>query len=238
MCRMAAFISPYPLRGYEIDDFLDSVTEMASKGRTLRDTGMGHPHGWGMVAFREGRLLLYVRETCPIWRRGFYARFRADLVLVHARAASVGEVSFDNTHPVSAYKSGKIWFLAHNGSIKGIKEEGMLGQTDTEALLIRLLRQSRDISIQSVLGGVRAIREEFGDRISSMTFLMTSGNEIYALKGANEKQDYFNIYLRRGRNYVLSSQPLSDDAWIELVNWRLYRFYREEDRIVEESVDV
>ncbi len=238
MCRMAALISPYPLRGYEIDDFLDSVTEMASRGRTLRGSGMGHPHGWGMVAFREGRLLLYVRETCPIWRRGFYARFRADLILVHARAASIGEVSFDNTHPISACKSGTIWFLAHNGSIRGIKEEGMLGQSDTEALLIRILRHSRDTDIQSISRGVRAIREEFEGKISSMTFLMTSGNEIYALKGANEKQDYFNIYLRRGEEYVLSSQPLSSDYWVELVNWRLYSFYRKEDRIVEEYMDV
>ncbi len=62
---MAAFISPYPLRDYEIDYFLYSVTEMAGKGRTFRDTGMVHPHGWRVVTFRERRLLLYVRETCP-----------------------------------------------------------------------------------------------------------------------------------------------------------------------------
>ncbi len=71
-----------------------------------------------------------------------------------------------------------------------------------------------------------------------MTFLMTSGNEIYAFKGMNEKWDYFNIYLRRGRNYILSSQPLRDDGWIELANWRLYRFYREEDRMVDGYIDV
>ncbi len=239
MCRMAAFLSTSPLRGYEVEDFINAVAEMASRGRTSKDTGMGHPHGWGAVAFREGRLLLYVRETQPIWRRGFYARFRADLMIIHARAASVGEVSFDNTHPFAALKGGKLWFLAHNGSIKGIEEEGTLGKTDTEALLLRILRSVDDVSLDSLAPVIGEIRDEFGEGISSMTLLMTSGGEIYALKGAREKPDYFNLYVSRRSGFIrVASQPLDGGHWEELGNWTLHLFTREGEKIVEESVSI
>ena len=160
MCRMAAFLSAEPLRGYEVEDFLDALANVASRGRTVEDTGMGHPHGWGAVAFREGRILLYVRETLPMWRRGFYARFRADLVLAHARAASIGDVSFDNTHPFAAASSGKTWFLAHNGSIGGLEEEekNLLGKTDSEALLLRITRLANEISLESLTDVFKNVR--------------------------------------------------------------------------------
>ncbi len=240
MCRMAAFLSVRPLRGYEVEDFLDALANVASRGRTGSDTGMGHPHGWGAVAFREGRILLYVRETLPMWRRGFYARFRADLVLAHARAASIGEVSFDNTHPFAAASNGKIWFLAHNGSIKGLerKEKGLLGKTDSEALLLRITRLN-EIDINSLADIFRNVRDEFRGKISSMTSLLTSGSEIYAFKGAEERPDYFNLYIERKENMVrIASQPLDNGPWEEMTNWSLCLFKREKEEIIQKCIEL
>ncbi len=241
MCRMAAFLSVKPLRGYEVEDFIDALAKVASRGRTGKDTGMGHPHGWGTVAFRESRLLLYVRETLPMWRRSFYARFRADLVLAHARASSIGEVSFDNTHPFAAFSGGRIWFLAHNGSIKGLEgeEKNLLGKTDSEALLLRIIRLANEINLESLVEIFRSVRKGYQGKMSSMTSLLTSGREIYALKGAMERPDYFNLYIRREDGLVkIASQPLDDEFWEEMPNWSLCAFEKEKDEIVQRCVRV
>ncbi len=232
MCRMAAFISLKPLKGYEVEDFLDALAQMASMGRSLRDRGMGHPHGWGLAAFSKGRPILYVRETFPLWRRSFYARFRADSVLVHARAASVGEVSFENTHPFSAVVGGRVWFFAHNGSVKGMEDGGALGKTDSEAMMLKLVREG--IDPPRLVERVREIRERFWEGLSSMTFLLVSGDEIYALKGAKERPDYFNLYVKRDKEIVvLASEPLDDGSWEEMGNWTLLRLERVEGGIRE-----
>ncbi len=232
MCRMAAFISLKPMKGYEVEDFLDEVARMASRGRSTKESGMGHPHGWGLAAFLRGKLILYVRETLPLWRRGFYARFRADSALVHARAASVGEVSFENTHPFSVMVGGKTWFFAHNGSVKGIKAEGTLGKTDSEAMMLALT--SSGVNPSKLARKVREVREKFWDGLSSMTFLMVSDDELYALKGARERPDYFNLYVRRdGGTVFVASEPLDDGNWEEMENWTLLLFRRVEGRIEE-----
>ncbi len=232
MCRMAAFMSLEPMKGYEVEDFLNATARMASRGRSSKESGMGHPHGWGLAAFSKGRPILYVRETFPMWKRGFYARFRADVVLAHARAASVGEVSFENTHPFSTVVGGKVWFFAHNGSVRGIEEKGAIGKTDSEAIMLRLVRNGIDLS--KLVEGVREIRERFWDGLSSMTFLMVSDDEIYALKGAKEKPDYFNLYVKRGEGIVTTaSEPLDNGNWEEMENWTLLLFRRIEGRVEE-----
>ncbi len=241
MCRMAAFLSVKPLKGYEVDDFLDALANVASRGRTGGDTGMGHPHGWGAVAFRQGRPILYVRETSPMWKRGFYARFRADLVLAHARAASIGEVSFDNTHPFAVVSKGKMWFLAHNGSIRGLEneEKGLIGKTDSEALLLRIIRLTDEVNLKSLADVFRRIKNEFQGKMSSMTSLLTSGSEIYALKGAVEKPDYFNLYIEEGESTVkISSQPLDNGTWEEVPNWTLCLFSREKSEITRRCIRI
>ncbi len=224
MCRMLSFMTVEPLLGYEVEELIDALALMASRGRTLKGGGMGHPHGWGMVAFRSGRLILYVREVEAAWKRSFYQRFRADLAVVHARAASVGEVSFENTHPFE-YRG---WFLAHNGSVK-VRSDKALGSTDTEAMLIELVDSSWPLTPESLAESIRGIREKVD---SSMTFLLTSGEELYALKGAVKHPDYFNLYLlREERGVLLASQPWEQQVftgeWKELDNWTLYRFYRD-----------
>ncbi len=232
MCRMAAFMSLEPMKGYEVEDFLEAVSRMASRGRSSKESGMGHPHGWGLAAFSRGRPVLYVRETFPMWKRGFYARFGADVVLAHARAASVGEVSFENTHPFSVVVGDKIWFFAHNGSVRGIEGGDALGKTDSEAMMLRLTRNGVDPS--KLVEGVREIREKFWEGLSSMTFLMVSADELYALKGAKERPDYFNLYVKKGeRIVILASEPLDDGNWKEMENWTLLLFRRTEGRIEE-----
>ncbi len=234
MCRMAAFLSKRPVPGYEVEDFLDRVAGMASRGRSMRRDGMGHPHGWGMAAFLRGRPILYVRETFPLWRRNFYARFRADSLLIHARAASVGKVSFENTHPFSRVVGRRMWFLAHNGSVKGIRDERALGKTDSEAMMLRLT--DGDMGIDGLAEKIRKLRDEFWDGLSSMTFLLVSGRRIYALKGAKERPDYFNLYVKRDEGMIaLSSEPLDGGEWEELDNWTLHLFRRTKDGIEEEE---
>lgn len=236
MCRMAALISSSPLRGFEVEDFVEKVAQMASRGRTLDERGMGHPHGWGMAAFMKGRLVLYVRETSPLWRREFYARFRSDLLLVHARAASIGEVSFENTHPFSLIAGGRLWFLAHNGSVRDLREEKALGKTDSEAIMIRLLHGMDEVTPQRLADRIKRFRDEYWDALSSITFLLANDSELYALKGAKERPDYFNLYVKRGDNMVISSEPLDRGDWEELENWTLLALRRVNGRI-EESVE-
>ncbi len=235
MCRMLSFMSLEPLKGYEVEDLVDALAMMASRGRTLKAGGMGHPHGWGMVAFLRGRLTLYVREVEAAWKRSFYQRFRADLAIIHARAASVGEVSFENTHPFE-YKG---WFLAHNGSVN-LKSDKAVGSTDSEALLIHLVDRASGMTLESISRVVGELR----DRVkSSVTSLLTDGRQLFAIKGATKHPDYFNLYLLKDkRGLILASQPweqwVLEGEWEELDNWTVHRFYRDGDTIRHESVRI
>ncbi|MDK2464403.1 MAG: class II glutamine amidotransferase [Candidatus Korarchaeota archaeon] len=228
MCRMIAAISPSAMPVYAPLELVDALGRLALRGKS--SDGLGHPHGWGILGLRRGHVVEYHRSTEPAWRASLDEAFRADLLILHARKASKGEVRLENTHPLVRLVGGRFWGLAHNGTIhgwEGLLEEGereeMLGSTDTEALLIHL---SKAGDLQSVMERLSELKESV-DRlgVESITCLLTDGSSLLACRGASKRPDYYTLsWTRRGwkgiESLVFSSEPLEGwGAWTPLRNW-------------------
>jgi len=107
-----------------------------------------NPHGWGIAHFHispAGRAGFGIVEKEPVKAgRSKYLKerlrqgMRASTLLAHIRAATIGALEYNNTHPFQKMDdSGRCWTLAHNGTVL----EGALlsrfievqeGQTDSE----------------------------------------------------------------------------------------------------------
>ena len=90
--------------------------------QTLRDHSGLHPNGWGLALLDPARTAVFhesIRAKDSRLLGGLLAAgVSADLAIAHIRLATIGSVTEDNCHPfVREDVSGRIWTLAHNGTI-------------------------------------------------------------------------------------------------------------------------
>jgi len=228
MCRMIAAISPYPLPAGAPVRLARELGRLSLWGRS--SDGRGHPHGWGILGLRGGRLVEYHRSTEPAWGSNYGEAFSADILLLHARKASKGEVRLENTHPFVTLRGGGIWGLAHNGTIHGWerllpqdRRADMLGSTDSEALLLSLSERGDLLSAFESLSALRDRSEELG--VESATCLLTDGSSLLAFRGGSKKLDYYTLHWCRFdwdgvESLIFSSEPLEGiGGWRPLDNW-------------------
>ena len=86
-----------------------------------------HPNGWG-IAFLDHQNVSVEKEPVRArdslyLRNRLSGRIESSKMMAHIRKATIGEISFDNTHPfVKRDESGRMWVLVHNGTIFESKE--------------------------------------------------------------------------------------------------------------------
>lgn len=113
MCRFYGFRASQPTR---VDCCLVGAPNslLAQSQRDLR--GFEHADGWGIVAYQGGDVWLRRRASAAHDGHHFRAaatQVEATTVLAHVRAATVGAVGLDNTHP---FVHGRF-ALVHNGTV-------------------------------------------------------------------------------------------------------------------------
>ncbi|MDD5306241.1 MAG: class II glutamine amidotransferase [Deltaproteobacteria bacterium] len=108
---------------------------------------LGGGGGWGLGHYHSGELLLRIEprdENGPIPTDDIIDGLAADLVVMHAREATVGPPRRENTHPFRF----KEWLFAHVGTLSGFSsfkdrirnsippfiERNIRGDTDSEHL--------------------------------------------------------------------------------------------------------
>lgn len=145
---------------------------------------------------------------------------REDILIAHIRKASVGDLSYKNSHPFARRDdSGRLWTLAHNGTIfeSSVLEpytQLQSGSTDSEQILYYLVDR---INAGGNPGALSA-EERFSiveDVIRTITpknmvnLLIFDGELLYT--HANRKD---SLHLsRREECIVISSKPLSQTGW-------------------------
>ena len=106
--------------GLSIND--DSLVECVltphfdSINLTTGDTGW-----WGLGYYSRGELLQRSepkKEGAPLDISAVTQGLRADLIFMHTRNATVGQVRRENVHPFRF----KEWLFAHNGTIRGFED--------------------------------------------------------------------------------------------------------------------
>ena len=161
-----------------------------------------HRDGWG-IAFYEGKDGRGFREfrdpqaSCDseIARlvRGYPIKSR--IVISHVRQANVGRVCLENTHPFFRELWGRFWSFAHNGQLKGIRDQGLgvyrpVGTTDSEHAFcwmldrIRKRFESPPRLARTLWGEIRRLCDQLSD-LGVFNLLLTDSRHLYAYCSTN-----------------------------------------------------
>lgn len=196
---------------------------------TFFSHGVKHPHGWGM-AFFDGNTV-HVEKQPVASNKSAYLReylerdIKTDKMIAHIRLATKGYLEYENCHPfVREDNSGRIWTLAHNGTIF----EGDIlnpffyvqeGQTDSERILYFIIEQIN--KRQEEAGRPLAGQERFRllDEIvcgladeNKLNLLIYDGEYLYVHTNCRN-----SLHIcRRDGGAIFSTVPLDKEEW-ELV---------------------
>lgn len=211
MCRMVGIVSSQagPV-AYELTEAPHSLLWLSRNGFQPYTGQRGsHPDGWGL-AWREGGEMKLVKGSLPAGEDGHFPEqaraITTDLLIAHVRKASDKKtVSTPNSHP---FQHGKLLF-AHNGDVDIPGEFPV----DSQRLLAFLAGRWDG----TIAGLVRAVGEARAFRHTSLSFLMTEGQALYALRLVNPQPrflQYYTLYLKQAQGKtVIASEPLNEGGW-------------------------
>jgi predicted glutamine amidotransferase len=163
------------------------------------------------VVERDGRLQR-LRSTTACWEDSDLEALRDERVfLLHARNASCGSVTINNTHPFEQEIDGKPWFFCHNGTIRdplpSFSTLGSDSETDSEWLFHALLPYLWE---NSILEGIADVANRIRDFTSLNSFLLGPG-AMWILSAHTAYPAYFTLSLAdTSMGPVISSEPLGE----------------------------
>lgn len=189
--------------------------------------GDEHPDGWGLATFYGNAATL---EKEPVSSsESVYLKNRLtdeiveDILLAHIRKASVGCLSYKNSHPFALRdRHGRLWTLIHNGTIFESPElapyaQLQRGETDSERVLHYLIDR---INAKGIHGDLSE-----GERfavVEDVVRAITPGNKVNLLIYDGEllyihANHAGSLYLRGdGNTRIVSTRPLTQDHWVEV----------------------
>ena len=233
---MLGIVSKRPIDRQLLAEF----RKLAETGKIPKDYGCeqistraGHPEGWGIAClagngevYRRG----HVKATAdPLYEAAVKELDRLVIppfiLVAHLRRATrMDTVQVDFNQPYMRELAGRMVFFAHNGSIEGYGVRD--GKIDSQAYFERLLKRLEDgpLAMEEFnkrLGEVKgAISSEFPKKVSSLTFVMSDGDEIVGHRDARECAPYFSLHkVRTDDSFILCSEVLHSVEG----RWRLLR---------------
>jgi len=164
--------------------------------KAFRHRGAANESGWGVAWYEDG-VAHVVKEA----RRADHSDLaeqlaaappRSSLFLVHVRAATVGRIAYENTHPFTAVVHGTHWTFAHNGTLDtaGLAEGRYepMGDTDSEAAFSFVVAEldrlgarpsNRDVEDTVVEDTIVEIAAQLSAR-GRANFLLSDGDTLFA----------------------------------------------------------
>jgi glutamine amidotransferase len=200
MARLFGYVGNRADLGARVLELESKPLKVFAKGTTL---------GWGIGFYQAGEVLLRRRpiDERPEIDVAHLARdLRADVLIGHVRAATVGNLRTENTHPFR-YRQ---WLFAHTGTINGyprLRERlsdslpeflrrNVRGDTDSELLFhlfLSFLHDAGDLgeapvdpsatrqALRSTLALTERLRAEEGAVSHGMNLLVTDGEHMVAV---------------------------------------------------------
>lgn len=172
---------------------------------TFKELGSKNPHGWGIGYYENGNPKIF-KESNRIEKslksNDIIKQKISNIFLSHVRKSSGTDIKYENTHPFGYER----WIFAHNGTIdiKNQMKEQLLpkyakllkGETDSEIffyLIIQSIEQNKDI-IKGIKETIRFIKDNKENNTTSLNFLLTNGEKIYALRMAFKRDINYTLY--------------------------------------------
>jgi len=204
MCRLYGFLATQPTK---LECSLVAA-QNALQTQSDRDSrGVRNADGWG-IAHWVGDDREVIKSTMPAFADDQFAEIASQIwseaAIAHVRAATVGGVSAENTHPFTF----GTWAFAHNGTIPAFDHVSTRldigpfgppdGQTDSELAFLWLLNRMKDYGLDP---------EEPVDDLEPIVALLADGVlelvDIAMRSGASE-QPKLNFIISDGRHLVAS----------------------------------
>jgi predicted glutamine amidotransferase len=217
MCRMVGvvFQDEFPIQT------LRDLQHIAEVGRVPNEEKVGHEDGWGIASFMSGSPRLIGKSIRPIHMDPSFdsailsiqSIFAPNVLIAHARAASRGTVSIENTHPFMT----EDLIFAHNGTIydfNPVTKRNPKGQTDSERLLMLLSERKDELgSLESALKAV-VTKDLRSYRFSAAVILVSDGKSLYGYRGYTEPKNewYYKLKLAKCDGALMLYQEVVNET--------------------------
>jgi len=188
-----------------------------------------HKDGWGLATIKDNHFQL-TKSTKPIFddpQTEEVKKLNTKFILLHVRAASVGTVCLENTHPFY-YKteSEEEVVFCHNGTIKeNIAFDPKYkpqGTTDSEQLFYSILTQyqkTKDFS-SAMSSAFTQLQQPVNSNI-----ILSTKTTSYVLSTGTIYPRYLQMWIGKKKDsLIISSEKIAamqDYSWEELVKGRV-----------------
>ncbi len=204
MCRLYGFIASEET-GLECSLVEAQNALIVQSDRDLR--GVRNPDGWGLAAWDEDRPGI-VKSTLPAFADREFVEIASSVfsksALAHIRAATVGKVAFENTHP---FQYGP-WVFAHNGTLASFEhvrthlDLGVFGPpsgtTDSETIFLWLLNRMHSYGLNPLVPapGLEGLVELLHDAVRDLIQI--------SIRAGSDDQPTLNFMLGDGEHLAAS----------------------------------
>jgi predicted glutamine amidotransferase len=161
--------------------------------REFRPRAAENREGWGIAWWEDGVPEIR-KEPIPAHESEVAARLAEDpplgeTFIVHVRAATIGHIAVENTHPFEARALGRSWVFAHNGTVQdlGRLDTGAFhprGETDSERALYHVLTRLEALGERPDDDAIAACVLDSGRELSGhdsrVNFLLSDGRTLFA----------------------------------------------------------
>lgn len=186
-----------------------------------------NPHGWGLALYGASGISIEkepVKATKSRYlKERLNADIEADVLFAHVRLATMGSMSYNNSHPFLLQDtSGRYWTLNHNGTLFDFPEcdhyfYQQQGETDSERLLMYLV-EKLDCEMENKERELTP--EERFRLIDKLIAHMSKGNKVNVMLYDGEYMYCHTNYAgsmyicKTGDTAVFSTNPLKwGDHW-------------------------
>jgi len=228
MCRMFVSIGIVPKKEL-VESFLieaqglGELNEVNTKPKEYQ-----HKDGWGSVYKENGVYKIY-KSALPCWEDPELKKIEEkEIVMMHARHATVGSKSKENSHPFQKTHNGKKWYFCHNGTIHDELPEfdNLTSDTDSEKLFRMILKNfDEDNDISSIEAAIKNLSD-----YSSLNSFLYNGKFLYAINNYREDPKYYNMNMFRSKDTLIFSSEkfdlktkAGDEGWSEMKKNQIVR---------------
>lgn len=228
MCRMLLAIG-----NVQLPQIADAIKQMALDQTYLHERnekeGVGsrlHKDGWGIAFLNHQNEFSIHRATEAIFNDTLTSSLpnNTRLALLHVRAASVGNICLENTHPFYYQdKNGREYLFCHNGTIREeIKFNPELkpqGTTDSERIFLSILSQVHIKTERDNKNYSHALQKALSqlpkERDSNFIFLTKKSS--YIISSWTKYPRYLQMWIGQKKDLLLISsekiESFSDLDW-------------------------
>ena len=218
---------------------LNAFKQLSQTGVVPEGASEGHKDGWGIIVYdRDMPRYLGRKPTDPLngldYERAVedVTRMRPQIIVGHLRKASCGCNSIENTQPFA----NSQWTFAHNGTIWSPALSQIGNENDSAAYFRTLLaelpssniEQALAAAVKKIRGHIASRSDNSGRTYSSLTFLLSDGKSIYAVRDFADDSTgkYYTMYysvLQDG--IVFCQEKIIDSRWELIPNKTLVAFH-------------